>query len=120
MAQLSRMKCEACHTGAPRLSDDEIEQYLQNVPDWTAVERDDVMRLEREYKVKDFATALDLTNQIGTLAEEEGHHPAILLEWGVVGVSWWTHAIQGLHRNDFIMAAKTEEIYQRRYRPPQR
>ena len=57
-----------------------------------------------------FASALAFTNQVGALAEAEGHHPAILTEWGRVTVSWWTHAIRGLHRNDFIMAAKTDAL----------
>ncbi|GHO45124.1 4a-hydroxytetrahydrobiopterin dehydratase [Ktedonospora formicarum] len=116
MAELSQMQCEACRADAPRLSDDEIEQYMKEIPAWTAVERDGVMRLEREYKLKDFVTALALTNKIGALAEEEGHHPEIVLTWGLVGVSWWTHAIQGLHRNDFIMAARTEATYQQDFK----
>jgi 4a-hydroxytetrahydrobiopterin dehydratase len=58
-----------------------------------------------------FAQALDYTNRVGTLAEEAGHHPALLVEWGKVTVSWWTHKIKGLHRNDFIMAARSDEAY---------
>jgi len=59
---------------------------------------------------KEFCAALDFTNTVGGLAEEEGHHPAILTEYGKVTVVWWTHKIKGLHRNDFIMAAKTDQI----------
>ena len=70
-----------------------------------------VRRLERVFAFKDFAQALAFTNQVGELAEAEGHHPAILTEWGRVTVTWWTHKINGLHRNDFIMAAKTEAVY---------
>ena len=58
-----------------------------------------------------FAEALAFTDAVGALAEAEGHHPAILTEWGRVTVTWWTHAIKGLHRNDFIMAARTDELY---------
>jgi 4a-hydroxytetrahydrobiopterin dehydratase len=75
------------------------------------VEQDHIKRLQRAFKFKNFAEALQFTNQVGALAEEEGHHPALLTEWGKVTVTWWTHKIKGLHRNDFIMAAKTDELY---------
>ena len=74
------------------------------------MERDGIPRLERTFKLPNFAAALELTNKVGELAESEGHHPAILTEWGRVTVTWWTHKIRGLHRNDVIMAAKTDEI----------
>jgi 4a-hydroxytetrahydrobiopterin dehydratase len=82
------------------------------VPDWEVVEQAGVKRLERVFKFKNFAQALDFTNRVGTLAEAEDHHPALLTEWGKVTVTWWTHAIGGLHRNDFVMAAKTHDLYQ--------
>ena len=69
-------------------------------------------RLERSFDFQDFAEALAFTNRVGQIAEEEGHHPDILTEWGKVTVSWWTHKIGGLHKNDFIMAAKTDSLYQ--------
>ena len=72
------------------------------------VERDHIKRLARAYKFKDFSQALNFANQVGALAEEEGHHPALLTEWGQVTVTWWTHKIKRLHSNDFIMTAKTE------------
>jgi 4a-hydroxytetrahydrobiopterin dehydratase len=78
------------------------------VPDWQLVERDGIARLERVFRFPSFADALAFTNQVGRLAEEEGHHPALLTEWGRVTITWWTHKIRGLHRNDFIMAAKTD------------
>jgi len=81
------------------------------VPDWQIVERDQIKRLERAFKFKNFVEALQFTNRVGKLAEEEGHHPALLTEWGRVTVTWWTHKIKGLHRNDFIMAAKTDGLY---------
>ena len=68
--------------------------------------------IELVFSVDDFAQALEFTNKVGELAEEEGHHPALLTEWGRTTVTWWTHKIRGLHRNDFIMAAKTDELYQ--------
>jgi 4a-hydroxytetrahydrobiopterin dehydratase len=81
------------------------------VPDWQIVERDQIKRLERAFKFKNFVEALQFTNRVGELAEEEGHHPALMTEWGRVTVTWWTHKIKGLHRNDFIMAAKTDGLY---------
>lgn len=112
MEELAQLKCEACHKGAPQVTNDEILEYQKQVPEWIIIERDNIKRLERVYQFRNFVTALAFTNKVGELAEEEGHHPAILTEWGRVGIAWWTHAIGGLHRNDFIMAAKTDEIYQ--------
>jgi 4a-hydroxytetrahydrobiopterin dehydratase len=74
------------------------------------VEKDGIKRLERSFLFDDFAQALAFTNKVGQIAEEEGHHPDILTEWGRVTVSWWTHKIGGLHKNDFIMAAKTDNL----------
>lgn len=111
MDELTQMKCEACRAGAPKVTDEEIAEFQKQVPNWIILEREDVKRLERVYTFKDFADALAFTNKIGAIAEAEGHHPAILTEWGKVGVAWWTHKIGGLHRNDFIMAAKTDEAY---------
>jgi 4a-hydroxytetrahydrobiopterin dehydratase len=68
-------------------------------------------RLEKVYQFNNFEQALRFTNEVGAIAEAENHHPSILTEWGKVTVSWWTHKITGLHNNDFIMAARTEELY---------
>jgi 4a-hydroxytetrahydrobiopterin dehydratase len=80
------------------------------IPEWELVVRDDIPRLERVFSFPDFQQALAFTQRVGELAEEEGHHPALLTEWGRVTVTWWTHKIRGLHRNDFIMAAKTDRL----------
>ena len=111
MEKLAQMKCEACRKDSPRVTDEEIVEFQKQVPEWVIMERDGVKRLERVFKFKDFVDALAFTNRVGAIAEEEGHHPAILTEWGRVGVAWWTHKIGGLHRNDFVMAAKTDEVY---------
>ena len=111
MATLAHMKCVACREGEPTVSDAEIERFRAQVPEWKVVEREGVKRLERTFKFKDFVQALAFTNKVGKIAEEEEHHPALLTEWGRVTVTWWTHKIKGLHRNDFIMAAKTDELY---------
>ena len=109
---LKEMKCVPCRGGEPPLTGPEIAELQPQVPDWQLVERDDIPHLERVFKFKNFTQALDFTNQVGALAELEDHHPALLTEWGKVTVTWWTHKIKGLHRNDFIMAAKTDQLYQ--------
>ena len=111
MEELTQLKCTACRGGDPTLTDAEIADLQPQVPDWRVIEVNGIKRLERVFTFKDFVAALAFTNLVGDLAEEEGHHPAILTEWGRVTVSWWTHKIKGLHRNDFIMAAKTDELY---------
>jgi 4a-hydroxytetrahydrobiopterin dehydratase len=111
MSELAQMKCTACRGDEPRLNDAEIEELRPQIPDWRVVERDGVKRLERAFRFDDFAQALAFTNRVGEQAEEEGHHPALLTEWGKVTVTWWTHKIGGLHRNDFIMAARTDDTF---------
>lgn len=109
--QLTASSCEACRADAPRVSDEELKELMPQIPDWEAVTREGVLQLERQFKFKDFVAALDFTNKVGELAESEGHHPALLTEWGKVTVTWWSHKIKGLHRNDFVCAAKTDELY---------
>jgi 4a-hydroxytetrahydrobiopterin dehydratase len=111
MNQLTQMKCIACRKGEPTVTDEEIAEFRPQLPDWDISEVDGVKRLEKVFKFDNFVHALAFTNKIGELAEEEGHHPALLTEWGRVTVSWWTHKIGGLHRNDFIMAAKTDRAF---------
>jgi 4a-hydroxytetrahydrobiopterin dehydratase len=111
MNELKQMTCEVCRAGAPKVTAEETAEYLKQIPSWIILERDGVKRLEHVYKFKNFVNALDFTNKVSEIAEAEGHHPAILTEWGSVGVAWWTHKIHGLHRNDFIMAAHTDDIY---------
>lgn len=108
--ELSTQQCEACHVDAPKVSDEELKQLLGQIPDWIPQVRNNVMMLEREYKFKNYKLAWAFANKVSELAEAEFHHPAILLEWGKVTVTWWTHAIGGLHKNDFICAAKTDQL----------
>jgi 4a-hydroxytetrahydrobiopterin dehydratase len=110
MSRLAGERCEACRADSPPVSEAELETLRREVPDWQVVQRDGIRRLERTFRFPDFASALAFTDQVGALAESEGHHPAILTEWGRVTVTWWTHAIRGLHRNDFVMAAKTDRL----------
>jgi 4a-hydroxytetrahydrobiopterin dehydratase len=111
MTSLTQERCVACRKDSPRVTDAEIAELKPQIPEWNIIEREGIPRLERTYRFQNFVEALAFTNKVGALAEEEGHHPAILTEWGRVTVSWWTHKIKGLHRNDFIMAAKTDQLY---------
>ena len=108
MTELIQRTCEACRVGAPPASEAEIAAYRPQIPDWEIIERDGIPRLERVFAFPNFVEALAFTNRVGALAEGEGHHPALLTEWGRVTVSWWTHKIRNLHVNDFVMAAKTD------------
>jgi 4a-hydroxytetrahydrobiopterin dehydratase len=110
ISALTAEKCAACRRDSPLVTEAEIQELKPLVSDWTLVQRDGVQRLERVFTVKNFVEALSFTNRVGALAEVEGHHPAILTEWGRVTVTLWTHAIHGLHRNDFIMAAKIDAL----------
>jgi 4a-hydroxytetrahydrobiopterin dehydratase len=112
MSSLTQLKCVACRADSPRVTAEEMAEFKLQIPDWQVLDRNGIPQLERAYKFKNFAAALVFTNQVGELAEAEGHHPAILTEWGKVTVTWWTHKIKGLHRNDFIMAAKTDQLYE--------
>lgn len=111
MEDLAKLKCVACHAEEPRVTEREIAEFFPQIPQWRLVERDGIKRLERSFNFKDFAEALSWTNKVGALAEAEDHHPALLTEWGKVTVTWWTHKIRGLHRNDFIMASKTDALH---------
>ncbi len=108
---LVQEKCVACRADSPRVTDEEIIELSPIIPDWRLFEDNGIKKLERVLKVKDFAEALTLTNAVGDEAEMEGHHPMLTAEWGRVTVTWWTHKIKGLHRNDFIMASRTDRIY---------
>jgi 4a-hydroxytetrahydrobiopterin dehydratase len=110
MSRLADGKCVPCRGGSPALTDAQIDELMSFVPGWQVKEVDGIKRLERVFKLKNFTEALELTNKIGAIAEEEDHHPLIVTEWGRVTVQWWTHVIRGLHNNDFIMAAKTDGL----------
>jgi 4a-hydroxytetrahydrobiopterin dehydratase len=111
MDDLKLMHCTLPKKGDLSLNAVEISEFLPQIPEWEIVEIEDIERLIRRFKFNNFRDALNFTNQIGELAEREDHHPAILTEWGKVTITWWTHAVGGLHRNDFISAAKTDEIF---------
>lgn len=131
---LAREKCVACRRDSPRVTESEIAELHPQVADWRIANADGIPRLERTYKFKNFGDALAFSNELGGSADAEGHHPRMVVEWptprlpyqaaphhprmvvewGRVGVEWWTHKIRGLHRNDFVMAAKTDVMYAER------
>ena len=115
MDELYQMHCSQVDTGTPRLSEQEIDQYIKQLPGWSINVKDNESRLERVFKFKDFDQAVDFTNNVAHEAGKEDHHPAILTEWGRVTVTWWTHTVKGLHQNDFIMAAKTDRLFAERF-----
>lgn len=108
MTDLSNKKCIPCSVGAPTLEEDEIAELMKSMKEgWEVV---DNKKLRKTYKFKNFKEALDFTNKVGAIAEKEGHHPDIYLSWGKVVIELWTHKIGGLHENDFILAAKIDEL----------
>lgn len=111
MTKLSQQACEACRADAPKVTGQEKQELLSAIPDWEDVMVDGEEQLRRVFTFKNFVEAQTFTNKVADLAEAENHHPAILLEWGKATVRWWTHKIGGLHKNDFIMAARTDEFY---------
>jgi 4a-hydroxytetrahydrobiopterin dehydratase len=108
--ELAKDQCVPCHGGEPAITAEELAKLLPQVPNWCHFQVNGEDRIERVYLFPDFQKALDFTNAIGADAETVQHHPALLTEWGRVTVTWWTHAVNGLHRNDVIMAARTDEI----------
>ncbi|MDC0834541.1 4a-hydroxytetrahydrobiopterin dehydratase [Geitlerinema sp. CS-897] len=110
MENLEHQRCEPCKGTSQPLSQTEVEELQSQIPSWEAIEEYGELHLQHTYQFPDFKTALEFTQRVGEEAEKEGHHPVLLTEWGKVTVTWWTHAINGLHRNDFIMAAKTDRI----------
>jgi 4a-hydroxytetrahydrobiopterin dehydratase len=115
MDTLSEKTCSACRVDSPLLGSAELHTALLQLPDWAVESVVGVNQLMRNYRFNNFVRALEFTQAVGELAEEHGHHPALLTEWGRVKVSWWTHKIHGLHENDVIMAAKTEQLFRVRF-----
>ncbi|WP_086929884.1 4a-hydroxytetrahydrobiopterin dehydratase [Agarilytica rhodophyticola] len=111
MNDLIEQSCEACRADAPRVSESELAKLIKEIPDWNIETRDGIMQLEKMYIFRNFKLAMAFSNKIFDLAEAEGHHPSVLTEWGKVTVTWWSHSIKGLHKNDFICAAKTDVLW---------
>ena len=109
--ELSQSSCEACRLDAPVLSDQEIKELAPQIPSWIVHEEDGIKRLICSFAFSSYEDSVNFTNKVAKLAEEEDHHPEIILEWGNVTVSWWSHKIKGLHKNDFICASKTDDLF---------
>ena len=107
---LKESKCEACTIDAPLVSDSEAKVLLLELDGWVIENDSGINQLIKTYKFSNYAESLDFSNKVADLAENEDHHPKIVLEYGSVEVSWWSHKIKGLHKNDFICAAKTDLI----------
>ncbi|HVO61876.1 MAG TPA: 4a-hydroxytetrahydrobiopterin dehydratase [Terriglobales bacterium] len=107
MVELANKTCVPCRGGVPPLKGQELEELRKQVPKWQVINEH---HLTREFKFPDFRTALDFVNKVGELAERQGHHPDIVLKWGSVGITLWTHKIDGLTESDFIMAAKIDHV----------
>lgn len=106
-SKLAQKKCGPCHSDTPPLKGEDLQSYANNLPEgWKVV---DEHHLVKQFKFKDFKSALAFTNTVGAIAEEEGHHPDIQLGYGMVEVQIHTHFINGLSENDFILAAKIDE-----------
>jgi 4a-hydroxytetrahydrobiopterin dehydratase len=110
MSNLKDIKCEPCRGDSEPVSGEKLKEYLQILPKWNVAEQNGIKKLRRSFEFKNFTDALAFTNKVGAIAEAEDHHPEIITEWGRVIVTWWTHKINGLHMNDFIMAARTDEL----------
>lgn len=111
MTYLIEEACEACRGLSAGVTETELVGLLKELPAWHLEERNGEQQLERSFKFKNFLQAMAFSNDVAVLAESENHHPAILTEWGKVTVTWWTHKIGGLHKNDFILAARTDQLY---------
>jgi len=107
---LAQRNCVPCRGGVPPLKGDKLKEFHQQLADpaqWSVVNEH---RIARVYKFPDFKSALAFVNRVGALAEEQGHHPDILLRWGKVEITLWTHAVDGLTESDFILAAKIDQL----------
>ena len=108
MSELATKSCVPCRGGVPPLGSTEIAKFLSELTSgWELIAEH---HLKKEFKFPNFRTALDFTNQVGALAEAQDHHPDLYLAWGKVEITLWTHKIDGLHENDFILAAKIDQV----------
>ena len=110
MSDLTKKRCKACEGNIDPMEHGEIEKHLEEIDGWKSV---DDHHITKSYEFDDFRQALDFVNAVGAIAEDQGHHPDILLMYGKVELTYFTHSIDGLHENDFIMAAKSDECYEK-------
>lgn len=112
MAELQSEHCVVCRSDSPFVSDTETEALMPQISTWTLAVDDGVRKLRRVFRFRRYRDALEFTSAVGAVADAEGHHPLLVTEWGSVTVVWWTHAIKNLHRNDFVMASKTDALFE--------
>jgi 4a-hydroxytetrahydrobiopterin dehydratase len=106
---LTSSTCEACRIDAPKVSNDEASLLIKEIKGWDLI-NDGLKKLKKEFSFSNYSDSVDFLNKVADMAEQEDHHPQIILEWGKVTVIWWSHKIKGLHKNDFICAAKTNNL----------
>ena len=111
MKDLVNLSLEECRPDTPPMAPAEIEACMRALPGWEISMAGGIQRLTRTFEFRDFKAALAFTNRVGAVAEADNHHPELLTAWGKVTVSWWTYTVRGLHINDFILAAKTDQLY---------
>ena len=109
MNDLSSQSCEACQIDAPKVTQDQIQVLLSEINGWVLIE-EPINKIQKIFSFKSYKDSVDFSNKVASLADDEDHHPQIVLEWGKVTVIWWSHKIEGLHKNDFICAAKTDKL----------
>ena len=109
MNDLSSQSCEACQIDAPKVTQDQIQVLLSEINGWVLIE-EPINKIQKVFSFKSYKDSVDFSNKVASLADDEDHHPQIVLEWGKVTVIWWSHKIEGLHKNDFICAAKTDKL----------
>ena len=111
MTELSEKKCIPCEGNTPAFDYSEIHQFLKKIDGWEVKQNDQKnYYLEKSFKFKNFLTSQNFVNSVGDIAEKEGHHPDISFGWGYARIKIHTHAINGLSENDFILAAKIDNI----------
>lgn len=110
MTKLLKETCSACEIGAPLVPYDQQIELLKDLDGWI-IDNSDISKLVKEFNFNNYEQSIKFTNLIADLAESQDHHPKITLEWGRVYIEWWSHKIQGLHMNDFICAAKSDNIF---------
>lgn len=109
MNDLSSQSCEACQIDAPKVPQDQIQILLSEINGWVLID-EPINKIQKIFSFKSYKDSVNFSNKVANLADDEDHHPQIVLEWGKVTVIWWSHKIEGLHKNDFICAAKTDKL----------
>ncbi len=107
--ELASLTCVPCRGGTPPMEGEKVKLMLDVVPEWTK-SVGEIDKIEKLFKFKDFKEAMLFVNEVAEIAEEQDHHPDIFIQWNKVTLTLWTHAIKGLFENDFILAAKIDEL----------